>query len=78
MRKTIFVALTLGAIAFVSATAQAQTCASKVAQCRAECPAAMKIGAPAGCTCNERYETCKQTKAWPSWRSGGGSTPVKG
>jgi len=58
--------------------AQAQTCASMAAQCRAECPAAMKAGAPAGCTCSERYATCKKTKAWPSWRSGGGSLPVKG
>jgi hypothetical protein len=74
MRTALILAITLA----LPVGAQAQTCASMVAQCRAECPAAMKIGAPAGCTCTERFAICKKTKAWPSWRPGGGSLPVKG
>jgi hypothetical protein len=74
MRALVFSAL---AFAFAPVTAQAQTCSSMAAKCRAECPAAMKVGAPAGCTCAERHATCKQTKVWPSWRGGPG-LPVKG
>lgn len=59
--------------------AQAQTCASMRAQCKAECPAAMAANprVPAGCTCDARAARCVQTKSWPSW-DGIRSKPMNG
>jgi len=52
---------------YSASVANALTCEGWKNRCVGECPAAMKIGAPKGCTCVERYALCKQTGAWVSW-----------
>jgi hypothetical protein len=83
MKKAIKGALMLGVFAVVptvGAWAEPNTCAGWFAQCRAECPAAMRANprTPVGCTCDSRLETCKATKVWNSWRPGAPGHPVKG
>jgi hypothetical protein len=59
----------IGFLVFLNfaSVANALTCEGWKDRCAGECPAAMKIGAPKGCTCAERYALCKQTGTWMSW-----------
>jgi hypothetical protein len=76
MKQWTLAVLVLTSSLIAAIPANAATCAGKRAQCVAGCPAAMKVGAPAGCTCESRYSTCMSTKVWPSWRAGAAGTPV--
>jgi hypothetical protein len=79
MRTVTIGALLLGSLVFVPSTgANAQTCDSLAARCRAECPAAVEIGAPPGCTCEQRHADCKVSKFWRSWRNDGRGIHVRG
>jgi hypothetical protein len=82
MKKFImgaFMAGVLAVIPTVGAQAEPNTCAGWLAQCRAECTPALQAnpGVPKGCTCESRYQTCKATKIWQSWRPGAPGHPVK-
>jgi hypothetical protein len=68
--RTVSTLLIVGTIAVamqINAASAAGTCESWRSRCISECPAAEKIGAPKGCTCAQRYGSCKQTGIWMSW-----------
>jgi hypothetical protein len=83
MRKVIVGTLMLlGSLApLVPGGAQAQpdTCQGWLQLCRAQCPNAMLAipSPPPGCNCQPRFQACKVTKRWESWKPGI-FFPVKG
>jgi len=55
----------------LSEPASALSCQGLFSKCVAGCTAEVrKQGAPAGCTCKERYNACLATGTWKSWRGG--------